>query len=213
MSMKRVAFALALLASGYMISHLSRPTVPLLSPTVLTELPATSGPDGKYKDFLETGKRALQEQSNFMAASVTRKDTLIRSIKKDMLVFSAGTTVVIHYVAEYSFGFDLRPGNFDIKSTEAGIELHLSKPILIGQPGIKSQSFEVPNSSVFISAKSNVLGLYQDLPKLVLNNGKVLSGEEAIVALCEKKLIAFLSDFLAKQPGIKIVPAIKVTYK
>lgn len=71
----------------------------------------------------------------------------------------------------------------------------------------------MPNSSVFISARSNVLDLYQGLPKLVLKNGKVLSGEKAVVALCEKKLIAFLSDFLAKQPGIKSVPAIEVTYK
>lgn len=67
----------------------------------------------------------MQEQSKFMTASVTRKATLIRSITKDMLIFSAGTTVVIHYVAEYSFGFDLMPGNFDIASTEANIELPL----------------------------------------------------------------------------------------
>jgi hypothetical protein len=35
---------------------------------------------------------------------------------------------------------------------------------------------------------------------------------EEIVALCEKRLTAFLRDFLAKQPGVKHVPAITVSY-
>lgn len=43
--MKRVAFALILLDIGSMISYLSRPTVPPLSPTAVTELPPTNGPD------------------------------------------------------------------------------------------------------------------------------------------------------------------------
>jgi len=37
--------------------------------------------------------------------------------------------------------------------------------------------------------------------------------EEPIRAVCEKKLVEFLRDFLGKQPGVKYVPAITVVYK
>ena len=40
-----------------------------------------------------------------------------------------------------------------------------------------------------------------------------MAQDEAIVALCEKSLVAFLRDFQSKQPGVKHVPAITVRYR
>jgi len=37
--------------------------------------------------------------------------------------------------------------------------------------------------------------------------------DKGIVALCEKSLVAFLRDFLSRQPGVKHVPAITVHYR
>ena len=40
-----------------------------------------------------------------------------------------------------------------------------------------------------------------------------MAQDEAIVALCEKSLVAFVRDFLGKQPRVKHVPAITVRYR
>jgi len=37
--------------------------------------------------------------------------------------------------------------------------------------------------------------------------------QPAIAAMCEKRLIEFLRDFLAKQPGVQVVPQVTVVYK
>jgi hypothetical protein len=42
--------------------------------------------------------------------------------------------------------------------------------------------------------------------------GTAMASETPILALCEKKLIEFLHGFLAKQPGVKVVPHITVVY-
>ena len=57
-----------------------------------------------------------------------------------------------------------------------------------------------------------VLNLYEEASKLARADGLKLESDEEIVALGEKRLIAFLHDFLAKQPGVKHVPTITVLY-
>lgn len=39
-----------------------------------------------------------------------------------------------------------------------------------------------------------------------------MSQDPAVIALCEKQLVDFLYDFLAKQSGVKVVPQIRVVY-
>jgi ribosome-binding factor A len=37
--------------------------------------------------------------------------------------------------------------------------------------------------------------------------------EEAVIALCERKLGEFLRDFLAKQPNVRAIPTITFAYR
>jgi hypothetical protein len=55
--------------------------------------------------------------------------------------------------------------------------------------------------------------LQQQLLAVAKNRAKEVQKEEAVIALCEKKLGEFLHDFLSKQPNVKTVPAIKFAYK
>jgi len=47
----------------------------------------------------------------------------------------------------------------------------------------------------------------------VRKQGVAMARDDAIVVLCERSLVAFLRDFLAKQPGVRQVPAITVRYR
>ena len=51
------------------------------------------------------------------------------------------------------------------------------------------------------------------IPAEEVANQKSITEDPSVRALCEKNLADFLADFLAKQPGVKFVPRIKVVYK
>ena len=55
--------------------------------------------------------------------------------------------------------------------------------------------------------------LYEEASERARRQGVAMARDEAIVALCEKSLVGFLRDFLSKQPGVRHVPAITVTYR
>ena len=78
---------------------------------------------------------------------------------------------------------------------------------------MKIISHEIPSKGVLINEQGAVIALQQQLHGIAVNQAKYIQNDEAIIALCEKKLGEFLHDFLAKQPNVKIVPAIKFAYK
>ncbi len=55
--------------------------------------------------------------------------------------------------------------------------------------------------------------LQQQLFNVALRRAKDIQQEEAVIALCEKHLAAFLRDFLSRQPNVAVVPAIRFVYK
>jgi hypothetical protein len=167
----------------------------------------------KYSDYLAVGKQTLQEQSKFLAATVQREETYTRKITKKKL-FKSDATIVITYTAEYSFGYDLKPDSYEIRDTASGIEIVLSaRPALVATPAMKSKKHEIPDHGLLINEQSAIVELYEGMDDVVLQKGNSMASEEAIVALCEKKLSAFFREFLSRQPGVKKVPGITVTYK
>ena len=83
---------------------------------------------------------------------------------------------------------------------------------LVAAPAVKIISHRIPGSAPFIDEKAAVIALQQQLHDLALKNAKAIEKDEAVIALCEKKLGEFLRDFLAKQPNVKVIPAISFVY-
>lgn len=167
----------------------------------------------KYTDYLTLGKKSLSEQMRFLAVQVVREEGLTQVMNKSVIGITSEATVGVWYVAEYSFGFDLRPERYDIVKTDTGIEVRLDRPILVATPAIRSLRHKVLSGGVFTDEKAAVIKIYEGASKRVKTQGLAMASDEAIVALCEKKLVAFLRDFLARQPGVKLVPTIAVSYK
>jgi len=167
----------------------------------------------KYTDYLYASKEQLQEQMKFIAATVVRREGYTRVVNKSILGVNFNSIVAISYTSEYSFGYALKPGDYDIASTATGIKLTLRKPILVAPPSTSNLSHQILSGSVFTNSQAAVIGLYEGLDTRTLASGRALAADEAVVALCEKKLTAFLKDFLAKQPGVKHIPNIIISYK
>jgi len=167
----------------------------------------------RYTDYLYASKKQLQEQVKFIAATVVRREGYTRVVNKSILGVNFNSIVAISYVSEYSFGYALKPEDYDITRTASGINVTLRKPVLVAPPATSDLSHQILSGSVFTNSQAAVIGLYQGLNARTLASGRVLAADEAVVALCEKKLVAFLRDFFAKQPGVKHVPNITISYK
>jgi hypothetical protein len=166
----------------------------------------------KYKDYLSASKKSLGGQTKFLAATVTRKYTVARGVEGSILGVKSKGSVLVSYTAEYSFGYDLAPSGYEVVDTPTGIEIRVGKPKLVATPAVHGLRYEVLASGWFTDEKLAALDLYEGASTLARADGLKLQSDEEIVALCEKRLTAFLRDFLAKQPGVKHVPTIAVSY-
>ncbi|MBL8250166.1 MAG: hypothetical protein JNK31_00700 [Candidatus Competibacter sp.] len=166
----------------------------------------------KYTSYLTVGKQSLAEQMKLLAATVTREENVTQIIERSLLGLPSTGTVAIWYSAEYSFGFDLQSDSYDVRPTASGIEVLVKKPTLVTTPAITHLRYRILSGGLFTDERGAVLLLYEEAAKKAKEQGEAMASDAAIVALCEKRLIAFLHDFLAKQPGVKIVPQISVIY-
>lgn len=167
----------------------------------------------RYTDYLSAGKAKLHEQTKLLAASVVREEGFTRVVNKNVLGLSSDSVVAVWYTAEYSFGYDLSPNNYEITDAPTGINIRINRPLLISSPATKSLRHKILSGGMFTDDKTAVIKLYEGIPERTMEMGQALASNEAVIALCEKKLIAFLKDFLAKQSGVTKVPNITVTYK
>ena len=110
---------------------------------------------------------------------------------------------------EYSFGYDLSPESFTVAADGTGITVTLKAPELVSSPAIGAISPEIPGKGLLIDEKAQVIALQQRLITAAAKQGDAIKAEEAVIALCERKLGEFLRDFLAKQPNVRSVPVIK----
>lgn len=167
----------------------------------------------KYTDDLAEVKKMLAENSRTMAARIAREFVYVETIPMEPPRVKSMVTVIVKYSVEGSFGMDLKPESFEVVGTPAGIEIHARRPTLMGFPSAKPLSHEIPNEGVLPNEPVTLHDIHQKLPALAQRQGDAMASEEAVRALCEKKLVDSVRTFLAKQPGIKHLPSIVVVYK
>lgn len=166
----------------------------------------------KYKDYIAGGKRAIGEQAKLLTASVTRTYTVNRHVERSLFKVKSNGAVVVTYAVDYSFGYDLGPDSYDVVDTPAGLEIRIDRPALVSIPAVHDLHYEVMEKGWLTDEKAAALGLYEGASSVAAAEGRKMASDAEIMALCEKKLIGLLRDFLAKQPGVEHVPAITVSY-
>jgi hypothetical protein len=163
--------------------------------------------------YLQEGKRQLTAKQDFLAATVRQPNAVTQVIDQSVLGFHSTGTVAIWYSVEYSFGYDLAPGQYDVTSDREGIRITVGKPRLVATPAVTDLRHKVLSGGLLTDEKGAALKLYAEASRRAAERGKQLAREPAIIALCEKQLTGFLRDFLLKQPDVTTVPHIAVVYR
>lgn len=166
-----------------------------------------------YRVYLGAGKQSLSAQMRLIAAKIIREESAIQVEEKSVLGLSSNGVVSISYTAEYVFGYDLRPESYDLRAAAGGIEVRIGRPILAATPAVQDLKYRILSGGMFTDDKAAVIHLYEQAAVRAAEQGRGMTIKPEVMALCEKQLIAFLRDFLAKQPGVKFVPQITVVYK
>jgi len=167
-----------------------------------------------YTAYLTAGKETLGGQAKLLTATVMREEGVTEIINRTFLPHLTSTgTVAIWYAAEYAFGYDLRPGQFDLHATPAGIEVRVRRPALVATPAVSKLTYRVLAGGMLVDEKAAVIKLYADAADRARRQGAAMAQDPAVVALCEKKLLEFLYAFIERQPGVKVVPRITVVYR
>ena len=166
-----------------------------------------------YTNYLTVSKQSLTGQTKLLTASVIREEGVTQVIEASLLGIHSNASIAIWYRAEYSFGFDLRPETYDIKPSRGGIEVTVSKPIMVAPAAVTNLRHKILVGGVLPDEKNAIIKLMEQASKTAQEHGLAMASEPAIQALCEKKLIAFLTDFLSKQAHGKAVSRIKITYR
>ena len=166
----------------------------------------------RYTSYLTLGKQALAEHTKLLTATVVRDEGVTEVIERFLLGFSSSGTVAVWYTAEYPFGYDLGPGQFDLRATADALEIRLKKPRMVASPAVRNLRYKVLSGGVLTDEKAAVIQLYAKAADESASKGRLLASDPAVIALCEKKLVEFLREFLRQQPGVRSVPHIRVVY-
>jgi len=166
-----------------------------------------------FTQYLEVTKKAISGRAKFLAATIDRSYVHVEHINRSALGIKSDATIILNYAVEYSVGYDLSPESFTVAADATGITVTLKKPELVSSPAIGAISHEIPGKGLLIDEKAQVIALQQQLITAAAKQGDAIKHEEAVIALCERKLGEFLRDFLAKQPNVRAVPMITFAYR
>lgn len=171
----------------------------------------------KYPDYLGAAKQAAAEQMKALAVKVTRESIHLESPQEEppgpksdaKSETKSEATVIVKYAVDYTFGFEGKADSFELVGTPTGIELKIGKPKLMATSAVRPLSHGAASKAELTEEHMAVI---RKLPSVSQKQGTAIALDDATQALCEKKLLEFLHHFLAKQPGVKQVPSILVSY-
>jgi hypothetical protein len=167
----------------------------------------------EYQKYLTASKQALSEQTKLVTAQVRTDEKYMLVLTEKKLGMPSMGAAEVSYTAEYLFGYDLAPDKYQIRASDDGIEVIVGRPVLAASPAVTKLAHRIVSDGWLTDEQQGVIKLQQDASRRTLEQGKRMAQQPAIAALCEKRLTAFLRDFLRKQPGVTAVPNITVVYK
>lgn len=168
----------------------------------------------KFAEYLPQAKAHLIDHARELQAKVVREYTYTETFNREAKTLKAPVTVIQRYNVEAQFAFDLKQGGFELVATAAGLEVHLhAKPALQGIANSRPVAHEITNEGGLENEPVTVKQIQQKLIAIAQKQAEAIATEDALCALCERKLAESLRALLITQAGVKQVPAITFVYK
>jgi hypothetical protein len=167
-----------------------------------------------FKNYSAVLSKSLSEQMKFIGAKVNRRymhDEVIKDVTLKMQSFAA---IELIYDAEYVVGYDLSHEKFKLEATSKGFVLHLNKPEIVASPAATYTFTRILYGALLIDANTATINLLNKLPQILGAPDRIngILHDEAVIALCEKKIKEFIRSILVSQYKIDMIPEIRIIY-
>lgn len=158
--------------------------------------------------------KSLSEQMKFIGAKTKRRYMHQENIVKSIANVKSYAAIELVYDAEYVTGYDLSKGKFKLDITNKGITLHLNRPEIVAAPATTYTFTRILSGAMLIDEKQETINLQNKLPQIIGAKERIneIINDEAVVALCEKKIKELIRDILVSQNKAEIIPDIVIAY-
>ena len=158
--------------------------------------------------------KSLAEQMKFIGAKSKRQYSHFENIERKIGPITTHAALELLYTVEYVIGYDLSGSNFKLEATEKGITIHLKKPEMVALPSVTESKIITLVGGTFIDEKQESINLLNKLPEITNAKDRTteILRDEAIIALCEKKIKEFIRGVLVNQRNAEIIPEVTVVY-
>lgn len=168
----------------------------------------------RYAELLASAKSALVDSARSLQAKVVREYTHVEVIGKEAKSVKPPVCIIQRYHVEAVFAFDLKPDSFQLVASPGGLEVQLNgKPSLQGIANARPLSHEISNEGILENEPVAVKQVQQKLIAIAQKQADTMATEDAICALCERKLAETLRAHLLGGAGVRQVPSITFVYK
>ncbi len=163
-----------------------------------------------YAGCLEASRQTAADLLKAPVLTLTREYTQVEALSKDKYKLRVDATVVAKYAVEFAFALDVSPAGLALSELANGVALKITRPTLVDEPKVRLVSSQVI-SSVDLPDKPQVLAdLQAQFAQQSRLYGTALSAEDSVRNLCKLKALEAVRDALARQPGVRHVPAVFV---
>lgn len=166
-----------------------------------------------YADHLEACKKAMADQIKPPMARVVREYVHTEKLAKDQHKLKSDAIVVATYKVEFAFGMDLSAAALEVLDGVNGIGLKMPRPTLLGDPVVKPQSHQIVCATEVPEPQAILAEVHAKFSLLVKRYGTAMATEETLRAQCKLKVLESYRDLMAKQNGVRHVPAIFADFK
>ena len=167
----------------------------------------------KFNDYLAQARQHLIDQAKSNTVHVVREYVHMERFYRDKHKLKADVAVIGKYTVEFSMAVDIKADSLELAVDGVGLNVKTSQPILTAAPAIKSSSHEVSVPGVLTEEKPIFAEVNQKFSEAVQRYGLAVAREDTVRALSKTKIVDGLRDFLSKQPGVRQLPSISVTFR
>jgi hypothetical protein len=167
-----------------------------------------------FKSYSSLLTKSLSEQMKFIGAKTKRQYAHFEAIEKKKMLITNHAALELVYTVEYVIGYDLSGANFKLDSSDKGITIQLKKPEMVALPSVTESKINILSGGMFIDEKQEAIDLLNKLPQISNANNRLteILKDEAVIALCEKKLKEFIRNVLISQHNAEVIPEVTITY-
>lgn len=161
-----------------------------------------------YATCLAASRQAAADALKAPVLTLTREYVQVEKLAVGKYGLKADTTAVVRYAVEFSFALNVTPAGLALAEATNGVSLKIARPSLFGDPKIKLLSSQMI-SPVHVPDKQTVLAdLQAEFAPQAQGYGTAMAVEETVRHLCKLKAMDAVRDALAKQSGVRHVPAV-----